>query len=243
MQNILILGSSGSIGKAISKLYLKEGYAVIGLDINKFALSHKNFHHITYDLRDTNNYKELLSNIKKITNDNSIRHVINTTAIQTLNKFDKITEEELLSSLNINAISQLKIFNLLKKLLIKSKSAYLSINSIHARLSKKNFLSYSSSKKLLEGIMDALSLEFSNHKIRIIQIFPAAIKTIMLKDGLGVNGMKKISSFHPSKSIGKPEELADLVFKVLSVESSFMNGAKINFDGGISNLLHDPSSE
>ena len=90
--------------------------------------------------------------------------------------------------------------------------------------------------------MDGLSLEFDLHKIKIIQIFPAAIETSMLKDGLSEESFNKIASSHPTKTIGLPKDLAELIYKILSIDSNFINGTKINFDGGISNLLHDPES-
>lgn len=242
MHYVLIVGSSGQIGNSIVELYLKNNFNVIGIDISPSEIKHKNFTYFSCDISESSSIDKLFFQVNKLTEGKKIKDIIYTCAIQTVNDYKDFGLEELQISLRINAIAQVDIFQRFECLLEKDFSSFLSINSIHSYLTKKRFMNYSSSKKLSEGLMDAIALEFADHRIRILQVFPAAIDTKMLRDGLGSESFKIIKDYHPTRDIGRPEELADLIFKILSVESNFLNGVKINFDGGISKLLHDPSS-
>ena len=73
-------------------------------------------------------------------------------------------------------------------------------------------------------------------------ISPAAVKTNMLQEGFkdDLNSTVELQQYHPTNSIGNPNELATLVVSIFKNNLSFLNGACINFDGGISSRLHDP---
>ena len=65
----------------------------------------------------------------------------------------------------------------------------------------------------------------------------------MLLDGLKKKKyLNKLKKYHPTNSIGTPEEIAELIVLLGKNNSSFLNGTILNFDGGIGSLLHDPES-
>ncbi len=64
---ILLTGSSGGIGLAIAKKFLKEGHEVTGIDIRPCTVTHQNYTHITADifssvLPDINGVEILINN-------------------------------------------------------------------------------------------------------------------------------------------------------------------------------------
>ena len=78
-------------------------------------------------------------------------------------------------------------------------------------------------------------------KVRVNSISPAAIDTPMLHDGFN-NDEKKIeelNSIHPLQRIGRPKEVAKLALLLAEDDLGFINGANIQIDGGISNVLKD----
>jgi hypothetical protein len=52
--------------------------------------------------------------------------------------------------------------------------------------------------------------------------------------------INEIASFHPQNKIGKPEEVAALVYALADGDFKFLHGACIDMSGGISSRLHDP---
>lgn len=245
MSHSVIIGGTGGIGNSIIKKLVQQRRHVINIDKVPGRITSEFCQNIEYDicnLKDENSKAKLLQLLSEAGCE-AIESIICCSAKQKLGTFKDFSSKELEKINFVNSLSQIEIFKTLLNLMRKSKQpSFISINSIHSKLSKKNFFSYSSSKKYLEGLLDSLSLSYADHKIKIIQIFPAAINTKMLMEGLNENEIEKLNSYHPTGIIGNPVELADLVFNIMQIDGAFLNGSKINFDGGIANQLHDPAS-
>jgi NAD(P)-dependent dehydrogenase (short-subunit alcohol dehydrogenase family) len=65
----------------------------------------------------------------------------------------------------------------------------------------------------------------------------------MLIQGFGdnINGLNELSNYHPTGTLGDPEEVARLAHLIASEQLPFLNGSCINIDGGIRSRLHDPA--
>jgi NAD(P)-dependent dehydrogenase (short-subunit alcohol dehydrogenase family) len=65
----------------------------------------------------------------------------------------------------------------------------------------------------------------------------------MLIQGFGdnINGLNELSNYHPTGTLGDPEEVARLAYLIASEQLPFLNGSCINIDGGIRSRLHDPA--
>ena len=107
-------------------------------------------------------------------------------------------------------------------------------------ITKKKFISYATSKSALVGLTKSMSVDLQG-KVRVNSISPAAIDTPMLHEGFNNNeqNIKKLNSLHPSQRIGKPNEIAKLARFLAERDLGFLNGANLNIDGGISNVLKD----
>jgi len=66
----------------------------------------------------------------------------------------------------------------------------------------------------------------------------------MLHAGFSENEeiFETLVEYHPLKRIAKPEEVARIALFLASPQASFMTGAAVNVDGGISACLHDPEN-
>ena len=87
-----------------------------------------------------------------------------------------------------------------------------------------------------------MSVELGS-RIRINAIEPAAIETEMLKKGFkdSPSNIKKLSDYHPTGFIGKPQDVSQAVLFLLDPLNKFLNGSIINLSGGINHCLHDPN--
>ena len=109
------------------------------------------------------------------------------------------------------------------------------IGSIHSSQSKKGFLVYATTKGAIKTMTQNLSLELAPD-IMVNCIAPAAIDTPMLKAGLSKEEYLQLRKYHPADRIGSPVELSKL--HTLR-KKYFSTKAFIEYDGGISKLLHD----
>lgn len=231
---ILITGCLGGIGSVMVDFFKEKGWFVIGTD-RRESWSNADIK-ITTDL---NKVEEATDQILKIISDSKIKHIdalINNAAVQIKKKFDEFSYDDWIESFNVNVIAGYMLSKKLRKQL--HGGSIVNIGSIHSSHSKKGFLVYATTKGALKTMTQNLSLELAPD-IMVNCIAPAAIDTPMLKAGLSKEEYLQLNKFHPVDRIGSPVELSKLVY-TLCERNIFLTGAFIEYDGGISKLLHDP---
>jgi NAD(P)-dependent dehydrogenase (short-subunit alcohol dehydrogenase family) len=102
---------------------------------------------------------------------------------------------------------------------------------------------YATSKAALVTLTRSLAVELAP-EVRVNAVNPAATDTSMLRAGFKDNstGLQILGDYHPLKRIAQPEEIAKVSLFLASPQASFMTGAIVNVDGGISGCLHDPDN-
>ena len=233
---ILITGCLGGIGSSMVDFFREQGWFVIGTD-KRESYSNADIK-ITTDLNNVEDaVKTIEARIKKekLT---KIDALINNAAVQIKKKFTDFTYDDWLESVNVNIISGFMLVQKLHKYLKGGSVVF--IGSIHAKQSKKEFTVYATTKGAIRTLTQSLSLELAPD-IMVNCIAPAAIDTPMLKAGLTKEEYYQLKKFHPADMIGDPRELSKLIL-TLCERNVFLTGAYIEYDGGISKLLHDPGS-
>jgi NAD(P)-dependent dehydrogenase (short-subunit alcohol dehydrogenase family) len=242
MKTVLVTGSACGIGKAICKIFLREGYKVIGVDLIRVKIPAYDF--IQYDISELCN--------KNSANDDFYHKIealigrkldvlVNNAALQIVKPAEKLTIEDWQQTLNTNLLAPFLLVRRFLPMLRKAKGSVVNIASIHAQLTKTNFAAYSTSKGALVSLTRALALDLAP-EVRINAVLPAATDTPMLRDGFKNNkkGLKVLGAYHPLKRIAKPEEVAEVVLFLAGQKASFITGTAVNVDGGIGMCLHDP---
>ena len=94
---------------------------------------------------------------------------------------------------------------------------------------------YSASKSGLIGLTQALAAEFGPAGIRVNAILPGAVDTPMYRQmNSSAESQAFMAGLHALKRTSTPEELARSVLFLASDASSFMTGASLLVDGGLS---------
>jgi len=242
MNFILVTGVNGGIGHAIYSTLTQSGYQVIGCDISSNTRNMKYF--IQWDLSalsDESNFKKFSKLLSTIIKEHTLVALINNAAVQILGGINTLTIADFNKTLAVNIVAPLALTKICYPYLKNSRGSVINIGSIHSKLTKPEFIAYATSKAALEGLTKSLAVDCGD-KIRVNAILPAAIETPMLKSGFGnaPDKLNALKSFHPSKSIGNPTEIAKIIDFLISDTGLFVNGATWNIDGGISHRLYDP---
>lgn len=241
----LITGAAGGIGRALVDVFQKAGYLVIATDITDKPVD---LVCDSYVVADLNRYAHeqayadaINTQIFRISK-NRLDVLINNAAVQVLGEVDHLTRDNWQLTLNVNVIAAFLLTQAFLQNLEITKGSVINVGSIHARLTKKKFVAYATSKAALSGMTRAMSIDLGS-RIRVNSVEPAAIETDMLLAGFkdAPERYKELTSHHPIHRIGKPEEVAKVALWLASDECEFIHGACIRLDGGISNCLHDPS--
>ncbi len=245
-QYALITGAVGGIGQALCEKFSNSGFTVIATDNAEQPEKLICDYFLQLDLAQAVTEKkyadEVLAEIKNIVSPHGLQVLVNNAAIQILGGIESLTRNDWGQTLNVNLLAPFFLIqSLLPELEKTGAGSIINISSIHARLTKKNFVAYATSKAALSNLTKVLSIDLGP-RLRINGIEPAAIETEMLKSGfVGKEKLyQDLKEYHPQKRIGTPLEVASLALSMVDGDLKFLHGAVVPLDGGISNCLHDP---
>lgn len=109
------------------------------------------------------------------------------------------------------------------------------MTSISALQPRPMSMAYAVSKAGLVAFTKSLAVALAPHNIRVNAVAPGLIDTEIL-DGVDQTQLDRLIEATPMGRIGQPEEIAALVYFLLSEESSFTTGQTIVSSGGRATL-------
>ena len=120
----------------------------------------------------------------------------------------------------------------------KDPAAIIHISSIHAEVVRAGGADYCAAKAGLGNLVRVLALEEATNNVRINAIEPGMILTPMNGRAMVDAGYREsLEKSIPMQRAGKPEEVAGLARWLASEEASYVTGASILMDGGLSLVL------
>lgn len=242
----LITGAAGGIGRALVQEFAANGYAVIATDQTPQPADLACAHYLQADLARTvadEAYGQgIFAQVKNIIAPNGLHALVNNAAIQILGGADSLTRADWQQTLNVNLLAPFFWAQGLLAELETANGSIVNISSIHARLTKKDFVAYATSKAALSGLTRAMAVDLGP-RVRVNAIEPAAIETPMLKAGFeGKEALfAQLGQCHPAGRIGLSAEVAKCAMILVQGRIPFLHGACLALDGGISGCLLDPN--
>ena len=107
--------------------------------------------------------------------------------------------------------------------------AVVNISSVHAVETTPLVAPYATAKAAVLSLTRSAAIEGAPRGIRVNAVLPGAIDTPMLWENPNVkSGVEVIDP----ASVGKPEDVADVIAFLASDEARFVQGAAIRVDGG-----------
>ena len=119
------------------------------------------------------------------------------------------------------------------------RGSIVTIASIHAFVTSKGKFPYAGAKSGVVGLTRALALDEATYQIRANAVCPGYTRTRMVMDGIEASedpaaAEREMLAIHPLGRIAEPIEIANVVAFLASDEASFVTGAAILVDGGLS---------
>lgn len=116
--------------------------------------------------------------------------------------------------------------------------------SVMAERSLPGAAAYSASKAGVVGLTKSLAVELAPFNIRVNSVSPGPVETPLMWSGITHDEVQKVRDLvidrQPMHRIGLPEEIANVVVFLASVEASYVSGANIIVDGAGSVLSNIP---
>ena len=242
-ETAIVTGSYGDIGDSIARKLLSNNISValMGRDIEKLKkqkseLSNEFSAEVIIsevDMRDSQNIEQSISQIAN--SFGRVDFLINNAGMTRDNIIFRISENDWNDVIDTNLKGTFLCCKHVSKHMIKQKSGVIvNISSVVAKTGNKGQVNYVASKAGIDGITKTLSKELGARGVRVNSVAPGFIQTNMTKnlsEDVKNNLLKKI----PLNRFGTVDEVASLVFYLISENSSYLTGQVINLDGGMVN--------
>jgi meso-butanediol dehydrogenase / (S,S)-butanediol dehydrogenase / diacetyl reductase len=249
-QVALVTGTSG-MGLATALRLASEGARVhlCGIDeqLNEEARTKAGALPVTVSHVDLSRDEEVAAWIKGVGDRHGIDHLVNAAGVQTYGDLETTTPAEFDRSLSVNLRAMFVTSHFAWPYLkAKGRGAIVHIASVQGFANQRNVLGYATSKGAVHAMTRAMAVDCARHGVRVVSISPGSVRTPLLEYGAaqiagpGGDPEEVIAMFgrgHPIGRIGTPEEVAGLVAWLLSDEGSFVTGADIRIDGGLTAQL------
>ena len=239
----LITGAAGGIGKALCETFREADYTVFGLD--RIADPEESDPYYLVDLRELCRVPEcltqLVEDVRRRLAGGGLAALIHNAAHQVVKPIETLTISDWTDTLDVNLLAPFLLSQALLPELESVHGCIINISSIHAMLSKPSYTCYATSKAALSGLTRCMAIELGG-RVRVNAIAPAAVATPMLREGFPgrPEDYAQLGEMHPLGRIADPKEVAAAALFLCSPGASFVNGAVLNVDSGISARLHDP---
>ncbi|KAF8792557.1 Estradiol 17-beta-dehydrogenase 8 like protein [Argiope bruennichi] len=234
----IVTGGGSGIGRAVCKVFAKEGATVIAADLNEASvketvqdISGKHFAH-TVDVSKNESVLGLISRIKE---ECPIPNILVNCAGITRDAFMlKMSEEMFDDVIRVNLKGTFLMTQAVSRLMIESKveaGSIVNISSVSGKIGNIGQCNYSASKAGVESFTKTVAKELAKYNIRCNAVMPGFIDTPMANK-VPEKILEQVIKEIPMQRLGKPEEIADVCAFLASQRSSYVTGGIIQVSGG-----------
>lgn len=237
---VVITGGSRGIGRACVEKFAANGYDVVfsylkeeekALKLQK-ELNDKgcSVRAIQSDVSDSKDCRILISNA--ICDFGRIDGLVCNAGIAMTEILTKTTDDQLdkVMKTNFNGVFYC-CREAAKEMIPNLSGSIVAVSSMWGISGSSAESAYSASKSAVIGLCKSLAKELGPSGIRVNCVAPGVIDTDM-NSVYSKEEMQCLAERTPLCRIGSPKEVADLVFYLISSESSFVTGQVISCDGG-----------
>jgi 3(or 17)beta-hydroxysteroid dehydrogenase len=255
----LVTGAGGGIGTAICHRLSKEGAVVVAADLDFDSASKVAGQlekaggravAVKLDVTDQLQWRSAVAETLRVAGGLDV--LVNNAGVAHIKPLEAVSVEEWNADINVNLngafIGIKESLNAMRESAKRSPSgaSIINIASVSALVGSPGMPAYSASKGGLRLFSKAIAVDFAKrgYGIRVNSVYPGLIDTSLttpLFESLrGANQAKDIVTIraeviarYPIGRIGRPEEIAGVVCFLAGEDSSYMIGAELVVDGGL----------
>lgn len=238
-ETCLVTGAAQGIGKVISQAFLREGARVIATDLQleklrtEFAQTAVQVERM--DATDAAAVDAVAANHPEVS------VLVNCAGFVANGSILDCNSEDLERSFRINVVSMTNtIRSFIPAMRHRRYGSIINIASVVSSvMAAPNRFAYGTTKAAVIGLTMSVARDFIADGVRCNAISPGTVDSPSLRDRLSAQGdfdsaRKAFIARQPMGRLGTPEEVAEVAVMLASSEATFMTGANLIIDGGMS---------
>ncbi len=243
----IVTGGGSGMGRSFSILFAKEGARVVVVDIveksgtETVTLIEKAGGQALFVLADLTKAEDAKQVVRKtIDAYGRLDTLVNNAGILHMGTVVQTTEADWDAILATNLKSMFLMSKCAVPEIAKNGGTIINMASDAGLIGNPDSAAYCASKGGVISLTRAMALDHAAEGIRVNCICPGAIDTPLLKKGFDELSQEqrdawraRVKERYPLGRIGKPEEVAQVALFLASDGSSFMTGAAVSVDGGL----------
>ena len=240
LDTILITGASRGLGANFAKVLANDGFRIIGIGRNRINLEkvisnlpnqQLNHHFFELDITDENCVNKRLSDL-------NLYGLINNAGIANTKLLHKETYSELSNIFDTNLLGSLNVSNaIIPKMIINKRGKIINIASTLGYRPLSYVGAYSATKAALIQVTKSQSIELARYNICVNALAPGYILTDINRDQLEGETGDLLKKKIPLKRFATVDELDTIISMLLNTSNTYMTGAVVAVDGGLSTGL------
>ena len=240
LDTILITGASRWLGANFAKVIANDGFRIIGIGRNRINLEkvisnlpnqQLNHYFFELDITDENCVNKQLSDL-------NLYGLINNAGIANTKLLHKETYSELSNIIDTNLLGSLNVSNaIIPKMIINKRGKIINIASTLGYRPLSYVGAYSATKAALIQVTKSQSIELARYNICVNALAPGYILTDINRDQLEGETGDLLKKKIPLKRFATVDELDTIISMLLNTNNTYMTGAVVAVDGGLSTGL------
>ncbi|AZQ42811.1 SDR family NAD(P)-dependent oxidoreductase [Nonlabens ponticola] len=238
-KTVIVTGAASGLGRAIAHRFGKEGYNVVVSDVDEedaksvvkeIEDAGGSAYFIKADVSKKSENEMLVQ--KTVDKYGALHAAVNNAGISGEMALTADYPEE--SYNNVIAVNQNGVFYGCQAQipeLLKTGGAIVNMASMLGSVGSPQSVAYVMAKHAVVGLTKTAAIEYAEKGVRINAVGPGYIETPLL-DVIDEEQEKQLIAQHPIGRLGKPDEVANIVYWLASEEASFVTGSYHIIDGG-----------
>ena len=234
---VIISGGTSGIGLATAKIIASEGKCpiLLGRDEVRGEQAMKMVPGSRYISCDVTSENSLQIAIKKAAAYGKITGVVASAGEYIEGLLADSTDEDMENIFAVNVYGTIRLIRDILPYMEKNKGSIVVVSSDVALQGNAQCSLYGATKGAVTAFAKSLAIELATDGVRVNTVCPGDVDTPLLDEQIKKYGgtKKEMNDWYPLSRIAKPEEIGEVVAFLLSSKASFITGAAIPVDGGL----------